>query len=124
MPNDDAPGCLACDLTNSRRDLPGGRIFATAHWVVEHCIGPLRVGTLIVKPLRHCLHVSELTAEESAHTPGWDRVTLPLGHLWDTARRQCPVGGFRPPWGCVGRADALSWMWFGGSVFWSMSATG
>jgi hypothetical protein len=27
-------GCLACDLTNGGLDLPGGRIYATSHWVV------------------------------------------------------------------------------------------
>ena len=27
------------------------------------------------------------TAHESGDTPGWDRVTIPLGSLWDTARR-------------------------------------
>jgi len=56
--------CLACNLINGRLDLPGGRIYATPHWVVEHCIGPLGVGTLIVKPFRHCVHVWELTDEE------------------------------------------------------------
>lgn len=61
----DVHGCLACDLTRGRRDLPGGRVFASDHWVVEHCIGPLGVGSLIVKPLRHCLHVSELTDAEA-----------------------------------------------------------
>ena len=34
--------------------------------MVEHCIGPLGVVTLIVKPLRHCLHVWELTEDEAA----------------------------------------------------------
>ena len=57
--------CLACSFTDGTLDLPGGRIYATNHWVVEHCIGPLGVGTLIVKPFRHCLHVWELTHEES-----------------------------------------------------------
>ena len=57
--------CLACGLMDGTLDLPGGRIYATNHWVVEHCIGPLGVGTLIVKPFRHCLHVWELTEEES-----------------------------------------------------------
>lgn len=57
-------GCLACDLISGRRDLPGGRIYSTDHWVVEHCIGPLDVGTLIVKPLRHCVHFWELTDDE------------------------------------------------------------
>lgn len=57
--------CLACNLTNGKLDLPGGRIYATSHWVVEHCVGPLGVGTLIVKPFRHCVHVWELTDEEA-----------------------------------------------------------
>ena len=57
--------CLGCDLTNGRRDLPGGRIYETAHWVVEHCIGPLGVGTLIVKPFRHVYNVWELTDDET-----------------------------------------------------------
>lgn len=59
-------GCLACDLTSGRLDLPGGRIHETTHWVVEHCIGPLGVGALIVKPFRHCLHVWNLTEDETA----------------------------------------------------------
>ncbi len=63
-PNGD--GCLACDLSRGKQDLPGGRIYATGHWAVEHWVGPFGVGTLIVKPLRHCLHVSELTNEETA----------------------------------------------------------
>ena len=58
-------GCLACDLTAGKLDLPGGRIYETTHWVVEHCIGPLGVGTLIVKPFRHWVHVWELTEEET-----------------------------------------------------------
>ena len=33
-------GCLACDLTNGRAFLPGGVIFETDDWLVEHCIGP------------------------------------------------------------------------------------
>ena len=75
-------GCLACDLTGGRRDLPGGRIHATAHWVVEHCIGPLGVGTLIVKPMRHCLHVADLTEEEAAELgPLLRRMTATIQEL-------------------------------------------
>jgi diadenosine tetraphosphate (Ap4A) HIT family hydrolase len=47
------------------QSLPGGRIHQTASWAVEHCVGPLGVGTLIVKPFRHCLNVGELTEQES-----------------------------------------------------------
>jgi diadenosine tetraphosphate (Ap4A) HIT family hydrolase len=58
-------GCLACDLTEGRRDLPGGTIFETGGWIVEHCVGPLGVGTLVVKPRRHVVHLWELTEEEA-----------------------------------------------------------
>jgi ATP adenylyltransferase len=58
-------GCLACDLAEGRLDLPGGLIDETGHWLVEHCVGPLGVGTLIVKPRRHVVHVWELTRAEA-----------------------------------------------------------
>jgi ATP adenylyltransferase len=58
--------CEACRLTNGDATLPGGRVFQTTHWVVEHCIGALGVGTLIVKPFRHTVHLSDLRAEETA----------------------------------------------------------
>lgn len=35
------------------------------HWVVEHCVGPLGVGTLVVKPTRHVSRVSELSRGET-----------------------------------------------------------
>lgn len=57
--------CHACRLIEGAEPLPGGRIYATEHWVVEHCTGPLGVGTLIVKPFRHCLRVGDLTAAEA-----------------------------------------------------------
>jgi ATP adenylyltransferase len=62
----DRRGCIACDLTAGRRPVPGGRVDQTAHWVVEHCVGPLGVGTLIVKPRRHLVHVADLSVGESA----------------------------------------------------------
>ncbi|MFC8197459.1 HIT family protein [Streptomyces sp. NPDC057298] len=46
--------------------LPGGTVLRTPLWVVEHCVGPLPLGTLVVKPLRHVLHVADLTPDESA----------------------------------------------------------
>ncbi|MFI0469254.1 HIT family protein [Saccharopolyspora sp. 5N102] len=58
--------CLACDLSNGAARLPGGRVHQTESWVVEHCVGPLGVGTLLVKPFRHVLHIAELTDAESA----------------------------------------------------------
>lgn len=58
--------CLACDLTSGAAPLPGGTIHRTDRWVVEHTIGPLGVGTLIVKPIRHVTHVADLDVEEIA----------------------------------------------------------
>jgi diadenosine tetraphosphate (Ap4A) HIT family hydrolase len=57
---------MACHLTSGVLPLPGGTIHRTDHWVVEHVVGPLGVGTLIVKPIRHVLHVADLRSEESA----------------------------------------------------------
>jgi diadenosine tetraphosphate (Ap4A) HIT family hydrolase len=62
---DDVPGCLACDLTSGRLPLPGGRIHETVRWIVEHCVGPLGVGALVVKPRRHVVAMGELTAAEA-----------------------------------------------------------
>lgn len=59
-------GCLACDLTEGRREPPGGCIFENASVRVEHSVGPLGVGTLIVKPRRHLLHVADLTEIEAS----------------------------------------------------------
>jgi diadenosine tetraphosphate (Ap4A) HIT family hydrolase len=58
-------GCLACDLATGRTPLPGGVIHSTSHWLVEHCVGPLGVGSLIVKTKRHVTRVSELEELEA-----------------------------------------------------------
>jgi diadenosine tetraphosphate (Ap4A) HIT family hydrolase len=63
---DDVAGCLACDLTAGRLPSPGGRIHATQHWVIEHCVGPLGVGALVLKPRRHMVTVGELHDDEAA----------------------------------------------------------
>ena len=54
-------GCLACEVAP-----PGGVILDTDHWRVEHTVGSLGLGTLIVKPKRHVLHVGELDDGEAA----------------------------------------------------------
>ncbi|SNS75637.1 Diadenosine tetraphosphate (Ap4A) hydrolase [Actinomadura mexicana] len=59
-------GCLACDLLVGARPLPGGRLAESPGWVVEHSVGPLGLGTLVVKPVRHVVHVAELNVVESA----------------------------------------------------------
>ncbi len=58
-------GCLACALSVGRMHLPGGLIAETERWRVEHTVGPLGVGTLIVKSKRHVVHVADLSSHEA-----------------------------------------------------------
>ncbi len=84
--------CLACSLTRGEPEPPGGQIFATEGWVVEHCVGPLGVGTLIVKPLRHCLSLADLTSAESAELgPLLKRVATALRELLDPVQVYCTL---------------------------------
>lgn len=57
--------CLACDLIDHPEKVPGGRIATLGSWVVEHCIGHLGVGTVVVKPTRHVVHLADLNADEA-----------------------------------------------------------
>jgi diadenosine tetraphosphate (Ap4A) HIT family hydrolase len=75
---------VACELAAGRLLLPGGRITETEHWIVEHCVGPLGVGTLIAKPKRHVVHVWELDATEAEELgPLLRRVSRALAELLD-----------------------------------------
>lgn len=44
---------------------PGGVVAQTDHWIVDHCIGPLGVGTLVVRPKRHVERVADLAPDEA-----------------------------------------------------------
>ena len=57
--------CLVCEQVAGRWAVPGGIIYDSDRWLVDHCIGPLGVGTLIVKPKRHVVHVWDLNDEEA-----------------------------------------------------------
>ena len=86
-------GCLACDLAEGRLPLPGGVIHETANWFVEHTVGPLALGTLILKPKRHVTRVSGLSNEEATSS---DRSSYdPLRSLmtWSSPTRSTPVSG-------------------------------
>jgi ATP adenylyltransferase len=56
----DVAGCLGCDLLAGRRDLPGGFVHETVSWVVNHVVGPMNLGTLIVGPREHVAAVADL----------------------------------------------------------------
>ncbi|HJP88907.1 MAG TPA: hypothetical protein VJ850_07740 [Candidatus Limnocylindrales bacterium] len=57
---------MACDLARRADKVPGGRVATLGTWVVEHCIGPLGVGTMVVKPARHVVHLADLEPVEVA----------------------------------------------------------
>jgi diadenosine tetraphosphate (Ap4A) HIT family hydrolase len=61
----DVEGCLACDLVAGRQPLPGGIIHESSGWRVEHCVGPLGTGTLLLKPIRHVTSVADLSVAEA-----------------------------------------------------------
>jgi len=58
--------CLPCAIASGELPVPGGELHHTPHWIVDHSIGPLGVGTLIVKPKRHVVHVADLDDDEAA----------------------------------------------------------
>ena len=71
------PGCLGCDLLAGRRHLPGGIVHQTSSWAVNHVLGPMNLGTLVVSPRSHVVAVGDLG----------DGATAELGPvLRDTAR--------------------------------------
>ena len=83
-------GCLACELTSGERELPGGQIRKTPCWVVEHCVGPLGLGTLIVKPIRHITHVWDLNDTEAEELgPLIQRVAQALATLAEARTALC-----------------------------------
>jgi len=56
--------CWVCDIT-AANGIPGGTIHETTGWIVDHCLGPLGIGTLIVRPKRHVVHVADLDPREA-----------------------------------------------------------
>jgi ATP adenylyltransferase len=59
-------GCLGCDLLAGRRALPGGFVCETSYWVVNHVVGPMNLGTLIVSPREHVTAVAALDDRAAA----------------------------------------------------------
>jgi diadenosine tetraphosphate (Ap4A) HIT family hydrolase len=58
--------CFACAANANSELVPGGVIHETRQWLIDHCVGPLGIGTLIVRPKRHITRVAELDDAEVA----------------------------------------------------------
>ncbi|TKA09630.1 hypothetical protein [Actinacidiphila oryziradicis] len=62
--------CFACRLITGEEPLPGGAVLRTGHWVVEHCVGPLGVGTFVTLSNRDEVSVIDFrTHTEVARVP-------------------------------------------------------
>jgi diadenosine tetraphosphate (Ap4A) HIT family hydrolase len=56
----DIAGCLGCEIAAGRREVPGGIVHQTTRWIVNHAVGRLSLGTLIVAPRDHVVAVADL----------------------------------------------------------------
>jgi diadenosine tetraphosphate (Ap4A) HIT family hydrolase len=59
----DVEGCLGCDVVSGRLPVPGGIVHRTDSWVVNHVVGPMNLGTLVLSPRDHVVAVAQLTIE-------------------------------------------------------------
>jgi ATP adenylyltransferase len=62
----DVAGCPGCDLLAGRRDVPGGIVHRTPCWAVNHAVGGLNLGTLMVVPREHIVAVADLADDAIA----------------------------------------------------------
>ena len=88
--------CLACDLISGQAPLPGGRLHETSQWVVEHCVGPLGLGSLIVKPRRHVTCVADLDDSESSRLGPLLRLTVQVARALTEQSRSTSACGPMP----------------------------
>ena len=58
--------CLACQTLSGAIAVPGGIIFETEHWVADHCLGTLGIGSIVVKTRAHRENLWDLTPDEAA----------------------------------------------------------
>ncbi|MFK4088589.1 HIT family protein [Kribbella sp. NPDC020789] len=56
-------GCLGCDVVSGRLQIPGGLVHQADHWVVNHVVGSMNLGTLVLSPRDHVVAVADLTVE-------------------------------------------------------------
>ena len=62
----DVAGCLGCDLAAGRRHSPGGILYETRSWLINHVVGAMNLGTLIVAPREHIVAVADLDGAAAA----------------------------------------------------------
>lgn len=53
-------GCLGCEIHAGHHEVPGGIVHQTTRWIVNHAVGRLNLGTLVVAPRDHVVAVADL----------------------------------------------------------------
>src|SRR5687768_4748096 len=56
----DVAGCLSCEIAAGRCTVGGGILHTTARWIVNHAVGRLNLGTLVIAPRGHVVAVADL----------------------------------------------------------------
>lgn len=56
--------CIGCDYARGDDTPPGGILVRSDNWLMNHCTGPLGLGTLVLAPTRHVVRVTDLTETE------------------------------------------------------------
>jgi ATP adenylyltransferase len=59
-------GCRGCDVVSGRLQVPGGLLHETNHWIVNHVVGPMNLGTLVLSPRDHVTAIADLTTEAAS----------------------------------------------------------
>lgn len=59
-------GCLGCEIAGGAREVPGGIVHQTTHWIVNHAVGRLNLGTLVVAPREHMVAIADLDDDAAA----------------------------------------------------------
>lgn len=58
--------CLTCAFGENPPEELGGRVFETGHWRIEHSVGPVPEGSMVLVLRRHIPRLGELNEEEAA----------------------------------------------------------
>jgi len=59
-------GCMACELMDGTREVPGGMVAEDEYWAVDHCLGPFGVGAFVLKTKEHRDSAWTMTDGEAA----------------------------------------------------------
>ena len=93
------PNCFACRASGGEVPVPGGLVYENECWRAEHCVGPLGVGSIVVKTKVHRESLWELTPREAATLgPALRRVSEAIVRALSAARVYVSMWVDEPPY--------------------------